>query len=69
MTRSECAPDSQDESIKQILLFLDERLHFIIEDVDALHVFMDAAQYPLVMSEMEKILAENAFVKHEDLEA
>lgn len=60
-------PSSQDESVKQILLFLDSKMHFIIEDLDARHLFVESAQIESVRKALERILAENTFVREDTI--
>ena len=47
--------------MKEILLHLDATGHFIIEDLDAAHVFVDPQQLPRVQEQLLAILAENVY--------
>jgi hypothetical protein len=50
-----------DPSVKQILLQLDSTMHFIIEDLDASHMFIDSSQLETVQRLLEDKLEENVF--------
>lgn len=52
-----------DDSVKQIVLHLDSRHNFIVEDLDDTHVFIEPSKYEFVRSEVEKILSENMYVR------
>ena len=54
-----------DESIKQILLHLDSKHNFIIEDIDEKNVFIDPSRYDFVNKEVERILLETMFQRSE----
>jgi len=41
---------------------MDQQMHFIIEDLDQHHVFIDPAQYDRVQEELRKRLAENVYL-------
>ncbi len=50
-----------DASIHEILLKINQSLHFIIEDLDANHVFIDESKIDLVRAEVDKRLSENVY--------
>ena len=49
-------------SSREILLKLDQSMHFIIEDLDSNHLFVDGSQLEQVKLELEKRLAENIYL-------
>lgn len=66
-----CAPSTNvvpyneytsEASVREILLKLDQTMHFIIEDLDTNHLFIDAGQLDKVKAELEKKLAENVYL-------
>lgn len=54
-----------DESIKQIVLHLDSKHNFIIEDIDEQHLFIDPAKYEFVSNEVNRILSETMYQRTE----
>ena len=44
-----------DVAVKQIILELDSKMHFIIEDLDETHLFIDAACYPFYIVVLQPI--------------
>lgn len=50
-----------DVSVKEILLSLDNELHFIVEDVDERHLFVETSQLAVVKKRLDAILNENVF--------
>lgn len=53
--------DCSEPAVKEILLLLDATMHFIIEDIDATHLFIDHNQLERVQTELQNRLAENVF--------
>lgn len=53
---------TSDASVREILLKLNSTMHFIIEDLDSNHLFIDAAQLDRVNAELSKRLAENIYL-------
>ncbi|EGF77737.1 hypothetical protein BATDEDRAFT_91498 [Batrachochytrium dendrobatidis JAM81] len=47
---------TSDQAVKQIIKELDSQLHFIIEDLDDTHLFIEAAKVELVQDRLEDIL-------------
>lgn len=54
-----------DESIKQIVLHLDSKHNFVIEDIDDKNLFIDSSRYEFVNKEVERILSETMFQRSE----
>ncbi|KAJ1977097.1 hypothetical protein H4R34_003719 [Dimargaris verticillata] len=50
-----------DTTAKQVILNLDERYHFIIEDLDSTHLFVNSDCVRMLQSELDKIIDENTF--------
>ncbi|KAG0332320.1 hypothetical protein BG000_010122 [Podila horticola] len=50
-----------DTSVKQIILGLNEKSHFIIEDLDDTHVFVDAGCIDQLREDIDQILNENTY--------
>ncbi|KAF9961940.1 hypothetical protein BGZ65_009974 [Modicella reniformis] len=50
-----------DPSVKQIILGLNERGQFIIEDLDDTHVFVDASCIEQLRVDIDEILNENTY--------
>ncbi|CAG8464571.1 9570_t:CDS:2 [Paraglomus brasilianum] len=50
-----------DPTVKQVILNLDERDHFIIEDLDETHVFVEASCVEKVKKSLEDLLEENTY--------
>ncbi len=50
-----------DPAVKQILLFLDESIHFIIENLDEEHLFVDAQYVDMLQKKIDEILEENTY--------
>lgn len=57
-----CNEHASEASVREILLKLDQTMHFIIEDLDANHLFIDSSQLEKVRVELEKKLAENVYL-------
>lgn len=51
-----------DESVREILLKMDQSMHFIIESLDTQHLFVDAAQVPAVEAELSRRLKANVYL-------
>lgn len=51
-----------DASVREILLKLNQTMHFIIEDLDANHLFIEASHLEKVKGELAKRLAENVYL-------
>lgn len=54
-------PFYSEPAVKEILLHLDSQHHFIIEDLDPTHVFVDPLQLDQIQEELRRILAENVY--------
>jgi Transcription factor TFIIH complex subunit Tfb5 len=55
--------------VKQILIYLNNRYNFILEDLDPLHCFVDASnpsQLSSILEECQRMLEANIFVKEDD---
>ncbi|KAG0208598.1 hypothetical protein BGX28_000522 [Mortierella sp. GBA30] len=50
-----------DTSVKQIILGLNEKGEFIIEDLDDTHVFVDSACIEQLRADIDEILNENTY--------
>ncbi|KAF9365604.1 TFIIH subunit TTDA/Tfb5 [Mortierella sp. GBAus27b] len=50
-----------DTSVKQIILGLNERGQFIIEDLDDTHVFVDGSCIEQLRADIDEILNENTY--------
>ncbi|KAI9240459.1 MAG: TFIIH subunit TTDA/Tfb5 [Podila humilis] len=50
-----------DTSVKQIILGLNEKSHFIIEDLDDTHIFVDAGCIDQLREDIDQILNENTY--------
>ncbi|KAJ1651819.1 hypothetical protein IWQ61_007701 [Dispira simplex] len=50
-----------DTTAKQIILALNERYRFIIEDLDDTHLFVNADCVTMLRSEIDKVIEENTF--------
>jgi len=48
-------------AVKEILLHLDTVSHFIIEDLDSSHLFVDPQQLPQIQKQLLDILSENVY--------
>ena len=48
-------------AVKEILLLLDSTMNFIIEDLDATHLFIDPSQVEAVQRALQQRLAENVY--------
>lgn len=60
---SPAAPNPRsDASVREILLKLDQSMHFIIEDLDTNHLFVDGAQIERIKAELAAKLAENVYL-------
>ncbi|PJF19601.1 Fungal chitin synthase domain-containing protein [Paramicrosporidium saccamoebae] len=57
-----------DASVREILLKLDQSMHFIIEDLDSNHLFIEASQLDKVKAELERKLAENVYLPPDTLQ-
>ncbi|KAF9586233.1 hypothetical protein BGW38_008215 [Lunasporangiospora selenospora] len=55
------AVKGNDSSVKQIILGLNERGQFIIEDLDDTHVFVDASCVEQLRADIDQILNENTY--------
>ncbi len=58
-TQPGCLVTCTEDSVKQLILALDEVHHFVIADLDRYHVFIDASRADLVRSEVDRILGAN----------
>ncbi|KAI8887622.1 nucleotide excision repair, TFIIH, subunit [Backusella circina FSU 941] len=59
-----------DTTVKQIVLNLNKRGNFIIEDLDETHLFIDSSWVEQLKYELDKILDENSYtVSTEEKEA
>ena len=47
--------------MREILLQLDSKMHFIIESLDAQHLFIDEGQFEKVQELLQEKLSENVF--------
>lgn len=54
--------EASEPSVREILLKLDQQIHFIIEDVDNRHLFVDSSQMERIEKELNKKLAENVYL-------
>jgi hypothetical protein len=54
-----------DDSVKQILTYLDSKMHFIIEDIDEKHLLIESTQVDQIKKLVDEVLAENTFIKSE----
>lgn len=52
---------SSDPAIKELLLQLDASMHFIIEQLDSSHLFIEESQLEKVQQMLEEKLSENVF--------
>ncbi|KAL1926331.1 hypothetical protein VTP01DRAFT_5852 [Rhizomucor pusillus] len=50
-----------DTTVKQIVLNLNKRSNFVIEDLDDTHLFIEASKVDELQSELDRILDENAY--------
>ncbi|KAI8333800.1 TFIIH subunit TTDA/Tfb5 [Choanephora cucurbitarum] len=50
-----------DSTVKQIVLNLNKRGNFIIEDLDETHLFIEASWVEQLKYELDKILDENSY--------
>ncbi|KAK9765746.1 hypothetical protein K7432_005683 [Basidiobolus ranarum] len=50
-----------DEAVKQIVLNLNNSYHFMIEDLDDTHVFIDGSWLDRLKYEVDKLLDENTY--------
>ena len=50
-----------DSAVKQLVLTLDEKEHFIIEDLDETHVLIDANSADRLQDELDQALNENTY--------
>ena len=50
-----------DQAVKSIILDLDSKLKFIIEDLDETHLFIDASKLEEVQETLENILEDNTY--------
>ncbi|KAF7723579.1 hypothetical protein EC973_001820 [Apophysomyces ossiformis] len=59
-----------DSTVKQIVLNLNKRSHFVIEDLDDTHLFIEASSVQQLQYELDRILDENSYtISGEDKEA
>ena len=56
-----CFAFDSDSSVKQIILGLNEKGQFIIEDLDETHVFVDASCIEQLRADTDEILNENTY--------
>jgi hypothetical protein len=54
-----CLLTCTEDSVKQIVLYLDTIHHFILYDLDRYHVLIDSSKAKFVQSEVERILNTN----------
>lgn len=57
---------SQDETVKEILLFLNNRYNFIIEELDNFNLFVNPSSIDVVMAECYKLLDANTFIRDDE---
>ena len=50
-----------DESVKQIILFLNSKEKVIIQDLDRTRLLVDASKLDYIKAELDKILEENTY--------
>ncbi|KAL0095046.1 TFIIH subunit TTDA/Tfb5 [Phycomyces blakesleeanus] len=50
-----------DSTVKQIVLNLNKRSNFVIEDLDETHLFIEASSVPQLRYELDKVLDENSY--------
>lgn len=50
-----------DTTVKQIVLNLNKRSNFVIEDLDDTHLFIEASKVNELQAELDRILDENAY--------
>ncbi|KAG1445728.1 TFIIH subunit TTDA/Tfb5 [Sporodiniella umbellata] len=59
-----------DSTVKQIVLNLNKRGNFVIEDLDETHLFIEASWVEQLKYELDKILDENSYtISAEEKEA
>lgn len=56
---------SSDASVREILLKLNQNAHFIIEDLDSNHLFVDGTRLEKVKADLDKKLSENIYIPSE----
>ena len=52
---------SSDEAVKEIVCALDSQEHFIIEELDENHLFIDSNKFNQVKEHVERTLEQNIF--------
>ncbi|ORY19088.1 hypothetical protein LY90DRAFT_435268, partial [Neocallimastix californiae] len=52
---------SSDPTVKSVLKELDEEDHFIIEDLDETHVFINYRAVEKIRNELDKIMEDNTY--------
>lgn len=51
-----------DSAVKEIILLLDTKEHFIIEDLDANHLFIDSERLEWIKGQVNQKLLENVYI-------
>lgn len=51
-----------DPAVKEIILLLDTKEHFVIEDLDANHLFVDSERLAWIKEQINQKLLENVYI-------